>query len=77
MFPTTRTYRGFRNIRLLKSAAEPDSFVLIEEWDETQDFQAYAQFRAETGDTASLMAMTASPPKMGVWALAPVAAALA
>ena len=77
MFPVTRLRKGFRNIRLLRSEVDPNQFLLIEEWDEAQDFQDYGQFRAETGDTAALLAMTASFPQMGVWALGPLAAAQA
>ena len=39
--------------------------MLIEEWDQVQDFHAYAQFRAETGDTQKLLAMTVSDPQVG------------
>jgi len=77
MFPVTRTHKGFRDIRLLRSAADPGQFLLIEEWDEVQNFQDYAQFRTGTGDTAALLAMTAGEPQLGVWALNPVAGAQA
>jgi quinol monooxygenase YgiN len=77
MFPVTRLRKGFRNIRLLRSEVDPNQFLLIEEWDEAQDFQDYGQFRSETGDTAALLAMTVSFPQMGVWALSPFAAAQA
>jgi quinol monooxygenase YgiN len=77
MFPETRRREGFRNIRLLRSDADPNQFLLIEEWDEAQNFQDYARFRVETGDTEKLLAMTASYPQLGVWALNPLAAAQA
>ena len=77
MFPETRLHEGFRNIRLLRSDADPNQFLLIEEWDEAQNFQDYARFRTETGDTAGLLAMTASQPQIGVWAFNPLAAAQA
>ena len=77
MFPVTRQHKGFRNIRLLQSATDPNHFVLIEEWDEAQNFQDYAQFRVETGDTEKLLAMTASYPQAGVWASKPLADAKA
>jgi quinol monooxygenase YgiN len=77
MFPQTRLHQGFRNIRLLRSDADPNQFLLIEEWDAAQNFHDYAQFRTEAGDTAGLLAMTISLPQMGVWALNPVAAAQA
>jgi quinol monooxygenase YgiN len=77
MFPVTRLHAGFRNIRLLRSSVDPSQFLLIEEWDEARNFQDYAQFRTETGDTARLLAMTISPPQPGIWALDPLAAAQA
>ena len=77
MFPVTRQRPAFRSIRLLRSDVDPNQFLLIEEWDDARDFQDYAQFRTETGDTAKLLAMTASYPQMRVWALAPLAAAQA
>jgi quinol monooxygenase YgiN len=77
MFPQTRLHEGFRNIRLLRSDVDPNQFLLIEEWDEAKNFDDYARFRTETGDTAGLLAMTAGAPQMGVWALDPLASALA
>jgi len=77
MFTETRRREGFRNIRLLRSDADPNQFLLIEEWDEAQNFRDYAQFRTETGDTAGLLAMTVSPPQPGVWSLNPLAGAQA
>lgn len=77
MFPQTRLRDGFRNIRLLKSGADANQFLLIEEWDEARNFEDYAKFRTETGDTARLLAMTAAQPQLGVWPLSPLAAAQA
>jgi heme-degrading monooxygenase HmoA len=77
MFQEARLHKGFRSIRLLRGDADPNQFVLIEEWDETQNFNDYAQFRVERGDTAKLLGMTASYPQMGVWALNPLAEAQA
>ncbi|HEY1447532.1 MAG TPA: antibiotic biosynthesis monooxygenase family protein [Caulobacteraceae bacterium] len=77
MFPKTRLHKGFRNIRLLRSDADPNQFALIEEWDEAQNFRDYIQFRTETGDVATLAAMTVSPPQINVWAQNPLAAAQA
>jgi quinol monooxygenase YgiN len=77
MFPETRLHKGFRNIRLLRSDVDPNQFLLIEEWDEAQNFHDYAQFRSETGGTAGLLAMTVSPPQLGVWPLNPLTAAQA
>ena len=75
LFPETRRCRGFRSIRLLASAAASDQFVLIQERDDAQSFQGYAQFRAGTGEAEKLLAMVAAPPQSGLWATDPLASA--
>jgi heme-degrading monooxygenase HmoA len=74
MFPVTRQRKGFRNIRLLRSDVDPTEFILIQEWDKTQDHRDYAQFRTEIGDNEKLLAMTESYPQLGYWAPNPLAA---
>lgn len=75
MFPDTRLHPGFRSIRLLQSETDPNSFVLIEEWDMVQNFHDYAKFREGTGDTEALLSMTASYPQVGIWSHPPLAEA--
>ena len=75
MFPQTRLHEGFRHISLLRSEIDPNQFLLIEGWDEAQNFQDYAKFREGTGDSANLQAMTAGPPQIGLWGSGPLAAA--
>jgi quinol monooxygenase YgiN len=77
MFPETRLHKGFRNIRLLRSDLDPNHFMLIEEWDEAQNFHDYVQFRTDRGEMPGLAAMTVSPPQIRIWALDPLAAAQA
>lgn len=77
MFPVTRQHKGFRNIRLLKSAHDPNELVLIQEWDSVQDHQNYMQFRTETGEIGKLMTMTVGPMQVNYWTNAPLAAAKA
>jgi|GEM_PF-5264626 len=77
MFPETRLRDGLRSIRLLRSDVDPNQFLLIEEWDSAQNFQDYAQFRTDTGDTAKLLAMIDGPPQISVWPLIPTAEARA
>jgi quinol monooxygenase YgiN len=76
MFPVTRTHPGFRSIQLIpghaKQTGEPRDFLLIEEWDEAQNFEDYGKFRLETGDTAMLLEMTTSYPQVTIWSSAPL-----
>lgn len=67
MFSTTKIQRGFRSIRLLKSDIDRDGFILVQEWDSTQDHQAYAKFRADRGDVKILSDMCSDSPQIGYW----------
>ena len=75
MFPVTRTHKGFRNIRLLRSAHDPNELVLIQEWDSVEDHGSYMKFRTNTGEMAKLMAMTNGPMQLSYWASSPLASA--
>ena len=75
MFQVTRTHKGFRNIRLLRSAHDPLELVLIQEWDSVQDHQSYMQFRIESGEMEKLMAMAVGPMQLNYWTNSPLAAA--
>ena len=77
MFAETRSHEGFRSIRLLRGADASDQSVMIQEWDDKETFQKYAQFRNDTGGAKTLAAMASSPPQTSFWetnALASVAA---
>jgi quinol monooxygenase YgiN len=75
MFHQTRLREGFRNIRLLRSAADPNHFILIEEWDAAQNFQDYVAWRTGRGEMEGFLAMVAAEPQIGVWDNTPLAAA--
>ena len=75
MFLGTRLRKGFRNIRLHRSDIDPNTVVLIEEWDEAQNFHDYIQFRTDSGEMAVLMEMAAGPAQIGIWARSPLAEA--
>ncbi|MFZ0679295.1 putative quinol monooxygenase [Candidatus Binatus sp.] len=75
MFHQTRLREGFRNIRLLRSDADSNHFILIEEWDAAQNFQDYVAWRTDRGEMEGLLAMVAAQPQIGIWDITPLAAA--
>ena len=75
MFPVTRQHKGFRNIRLLRSAHDPNELILIQEWDSVQAQQSYMQFRTESGEMEKLMTMAVGPMQLNYWTSSPLAAA--
>ena len=77
MLPVTRQRSGFRSIRLLRSAHDPNELILIQEWDSVQDHQSYMQFRTGSGEMEKLMKMAVGPMQLNYWANSPLAAAQA
>jgi len=75
MFHQTRLREGFRNIRLLRSDADSNHFILIEEWDAAQNFQDYVAWRTGRGEMEGFLAMVAAQPQIGIWDITPLAAA--
>ena len=75
MFQQTRLREGFRNIRLLRSGADLNNFILIEEWDTAQNFQDYVAWRTGRGEMEGFLAMVTAQPQVGIWDITPLAAA--
>ena len=75
MFHQTRLREGFRNIRLLRSDADSNHFILIEEWDAAQNFQDYVAWRTARGEMEGFLAMVAAQPQIEIWDITPLAAA--
>jgi quinol monooxygenase YgiN len=75
MFHQTRLREGFRNIRLLRSNADLNHFILIEEWDAAQNFQDYVAWRTGRGEMEGFLAMVVAEPQIEIWDITPLAAA--
>jgi quinol monooxygenase YgiN len=75
MFHQTRLQEGFRNIRLLRSDAALNHFILIEEWDAAQNFQDYVAWRTGRGEMEGFLAMVTAQPQIEIWDITPLAAA--
>src|ERR1700744_3018185 len=77
MFKLTRLRPGFRAIRLLRGDIEKNQFILVEEWDEAQNFHDYMQFRTDRGEIEGFLSMVTERPQIGIWDQNPVASARA
>lgn len=49
LLPETRRYEGCLGIELHRNQADPNSFILIEEWETGAHHKKYIAWRAETG----------------------------
>jgi heme-degrading monooxygenase HmoA len=77
MFKLTKLRPGFRSIRLLRGDIEKNQFILVEEWDEAQNFHDYIQFRTDRGEMEGFLSMVTERPQIGIWNQSPVASARA
>ncbi len=60
----TRTFKGCQRVALAANQEDPNSFVLVEEWDTREDHQKYTAWRTETGAMARIGSMLAAPPSL-------------
>ena len=75
MFKLAKLRPGFRSIRLLRGDIDKNRFVLLEEWDEAQNFHDYVQFRTDRGELEAFLSMVTEPPQIGIWNQDPLAGA--
>ncbi len=64
--PETRKYKGFIDIKIHKNIAD-NTFVLYEEWETTQHYEAYLKWRTDTGVMEILGSTFVSPPNIRYW----------
>jgi heme-degrading monooxygenase HmoA len=77
MFKLSKLRPGFRSIQLLRGDIEKNQFILVEEWDEAQNFHDYVQFRTDRGEMEGFLSMVTERPQIGIWNQNPVASARA
>jgi quinol monooxygenase YgiN len=62
ILPDTRAFSGCRSIKIAQDVDNPDTVILVEEWDARSDHEAYMAWRTETGTLASMADVLAEPP---------------
>lgn len=67
MLKETRSFSGFRDIRVLLHRDRPGEIILIEDWDTTEAYEAYVAFRTETGVMDRMADMISAPPRLDYW----------
>lgn len=63
LLPETRAFAGCLGIHIVRDLDDPDSFALIEEWEERANHEAYLAWRTEEGTLAGMMDVLAEPPR--------------
>ncbi|MEZ5689746.1 MAG: antibiotic biosynthesis monooxygenase family protein [Caenibius sp.] len=58
---------GFISIRIDRNMQDPNRIILIEEWNEAADYEAYVAWRTERGDMETIAAGLIAPPTPEFW----------
>ena len=63
-FKQTRVYEGCIDIYMTRSHDDPNTLLLVEEWETRPHYEKYLAWRAETGVVDKLAGMAASAPSI-------------
>lgn len=64
ILPDTRKFEGCIGVTVLQNQDDPDTLVLVEEWETRQHHEKYMGWRTETGLVDQLVAAIEGPPSI-------------
>lgn len=64
ILPDTRRYDGCIQIEILTNCESPNEFAVLEQWQSSEAYQAYLNWRAETGLFDRIGALVSSAPSI-------------
>lgn len=64
LIPETSRQAGFKSIKLFSDIDRLDTMIAIEEWDSREQYQAYLNWRVETGVIRDMLAMAKGEPSI-------------
>ena len=64
ILPDTRKFEGCKGVTVLQNQDDPDTLVLVEEWETKENHQKYMAWRTETGLVDQLVAAIEGPPSI-------------
>jgi quinol monooxygenase YgiN len=67
MLQDTAKFPGFRNIRVVRQAANPNRVLFVERWDSEAAYHSYLAWRTKRGDLDGVEAMMAAPLELDFW----------
>jgi quinol monooxygenase YgiN len=62
--PDTREYDGCQSIHLVNNQDDPNSIMIVEQWETRQKYETYLAWRGERGDMDTLGAMLDGEPSI-------------
>ena len=54
----TRTFPGFREVRILRHQDDPCRFLFVQRWESVEAYRSYIQWRTDRGEFQALEATT-------------------
>lgn len=67
MLQDTAKQPGFRSIRVVRHAEDPNRLLFVEAWDSAEAYQAYIAWRTKRGDMDAVAQILAAPPQLDIW----------
>lgn len=63
-FKQTRVYEGCIDLYMARSEEDPDTVVVVQQWERRSAYDHYLAWRTETGMLDKLMSLAATPPSI-------------
>ena len=64
ILPETRAFEGCTSVETLQNSDDADNVVLVEMWEDREQYEKYLAWRRERGTTDQLMEALAEPPSI-------------
>ena len=64
ILPETRAFEGCTSVETLQNSDDADNVVLVEMWEDREQYEKYLAWRRERGTTDRLMEALAEPPSI-------------
>jgi quinol monooxygenase YgiN len=64
LLPDTRAFDGCEEISVLQNQEDPTMFLVVEQWETRESYEAYLKWRTDRGDMDNIAAVSTEPYKV-------------
>jgi quinol monooxygenase YgiN len=64
LLPDTRSFDGCEEISVVQSQDDPNMFLVLEQWETRENYEAYLKWRTDRGDMDNISAIVTEPYKV-------------
>lgn len=63
----TRAFPGYIDVKMYRSADDPNRLIMIEEWESREAYRRYVDWRRGSGAMDGFDALLTAPPQLDFW----------